>query len=287
VKRWMMACLCIAAVTASVASAAVTVDVQADPSAPVAVTGCATNGSDRKTVVFNRTPHTLRSISEQWTAYDASGRALGGEEIDYGLSSPLAPGASSGYTGQVPNSAFTSGDAVIARFSCRLVAASFGDGSSWSTGHPWHGKLISLTQPRTSKPGATNSHGLTFKIIDAWNDFHPDGNFVHDTLLISGGDRDVTIKPTEFVLRAILVNGTLQEPIALATAAPSYDREVPVPFVSPSPIWVREVDPSFDFGALGPVTVPAHGEVKLTVTFMLTAPLKDPKANRDVFMPEP
>jgi hypothetical protein len=48
---------------------------------------------------------------------------------------------------------------------------------------------------------------------------------------------------------------------------------------------VPKVDPTFDLGALGSVIVPAHGTVKVAVTLVLPARLKDPTDNRNVTMP--
>jgi hypothetical protein len=289
-KLSLVAALGIALLSISAALAAARVSVEADAASPVAVRACNIDGPARQTTIYNRTQYTVRAFSERWVAYDAGGSALGAQTIDYTPSSPLASGATVGYEGTVPDAAFTSGSvSAIARFSCALVAATFGSGARWSPGQHWPGKLLSLTPSPASapKPNAVGAApgGMSFKVINAWNDFHPDGNFVHDTLLISGGDRDVTIKPSDFVLRVILANGGLGEYTGLTKAAPSFDRELPNPFATPSPLWVPEVDPNFDLGALGSVIVPAHGTVKVTVTFVLPEPLHNPTGNRDVVMP--
>ncbi len=278
-RVWLSATVYFAVMCCVAAAADPPVNVQPVAAGPLVVSACQTNGNQRNTVVGNRSAYTLRAFSETWTALDASGKSLAAVVVDYGITPPLASGSAAGYSAQVPTAAFTSGAAsTISGYNCVLTSATFGNGVTWSPGRPWRGKLVAIAAPKAS--AAPNSSQLSFQVINAWNDIN-DGYFVHDTLLIHGGSRDVTIKPRDFLLRAVLSNGGVEEYLGLASAAPSYSKVDPV---SGNTFSQPEVDPASDLGALGSLTVPAHGDVTVTVTFALQAPLQNPKADRDVLM---
>jgi hypothetical protein len=201
----------------------------------------------------------------------------------------MASGSSGESVQDVPDAAFTSGSSTsIARYSCTIVASVFDNGSKWSTGKSWSGKLLAVTpsqqqqQQQQQQPGCSAAHGVQFCVKSSWSDRDPDSGqyFIHVRLTIQGGDREVTISPDDFVLTVKLANGGISRYKGLTKAAPTYAKlSAGVPTTAP------EVDPTFDLGALGDVTVPVNGPVTVTVTWVVPVAPADLKSNTDVSMP--
>jgi hypothetical protein len=266
------------------ASANPAVSAVAVSNAPIQVTKCSSDGNRRYTNVFNRTSESLKSFTERWIAYASGGKKVGAEDLEFDIDS-LASGDSGGYDQNVPTAAFTTGSGTVARFTCTIVAADFGDGTHWSSGKTWHGDLLPLVAATNGRgTGSSNeSNGrLKFAVIKSWNDFSPGQYVVHDTLMITGAAGPTTISADRFVLNVTLANGGMQQFVGLTKAAPTYSK---FNYFTKTNADVGEVNPSEDLGALGSLIVPPHGTVIVTVSFIISAPLADPDANRNVTMP--
>ncbi len=121
------------------------------------------------------------------------------------------------------------------------------------------------------------------QVTNAWDDTLNGTLFVHDTVVVSGGNSDVTLAPSSFVLAINLANGGRKSYPALSTSAPAYSKfNVAANNGAGGDVMVPEVDPSSDLGRLGSITIPAHGSATVTVTFAVTDPVADPKSNRNV-----
>lgn len=124
--------------------------------------------------------------------------------------------------------------------------------------------------PATKRAEAQGSSDtpLKIEIKNAWNDMVNGVMYVHDAIVISGSQRDVTVGATEFTLTMTLANGGRKSYPALTRPAPSYSKyNVMANSGQGGNVIVPEVDPRQDLGAIGPLVVPAGGVVTATVTF--------------------
>ncbi len=124
---------------------------------------------------------------------------------------------------------------------------------------------------------------VRFDVVNAWNDKANDTAketyYVHDTITIRGGNRTTTVTPGMFGLTMRLANGTTATYAAMSGVAPSFRRFDP----STNDFkLVPTVAPAEDLGALGSVSVPANGSVKVTLTFAADGALADVSDNRNV-----
>lgn len=265
--------------------------VVANSSSPIAPTQCHTDGDNRYVTLFNRTTSTLKTFTIHWSAFDSSGKKLGEADQDFTPDPPLKAAATDGYYGPIPTSAFTTGpESSIARFSCAIDAAGFSNGSTWAPGKAWSGKLLPVPSASSSKLAKTSggnggnvAHGIQVTVSKSWTDVdstsNPPNYFIHDTLVIQGANREVTITGDQFLLTMHLTNGGIARFVGLTKAAPSYTK---LNFAGNDGITVPEIDPSSDLGAIGSVIVPAGGTVTITVTFVTNVAPANPTSNPDV-----
>lgn len=121
--------------------------------------------------------------------------------------------------------------------------------------------------------------GIKFDVEGAWNDVVRDGMFVHDALVVHGGDIDVTIRPSDFVLTMALANGAQKTYSGMTAGAPTYQR---YNALTKDYATAYQIDPKTDLGRLGSVIVRAHADVSVTVTFAVPDQVADASANRQV-----
>jgi hypothetical protein len=129
-------------------------------------------------------------------------------------------------------------------------------------------------------PAAPPPPALGLTVTNAWNDTVNGVLFVHDAVVISGGDQDVALKPDDFAISMRLANGAIKQYASLTDAAPTYQKynAMASGYISTA----YEVDPKEDLGAIGPMTVPAHGSVRVVVTFQIPDAVSTPGDNRKV-----
>jgi len=120
---------------------------------------------------------------------------------------------------------------------------------------------------------------IKFDVTSAWNDVTPQGLFVHDSLLIHGGDNPATLRPSNFSLTMNLAAGAQKTYQGLTAPAPSYQK---YNAFTKTYALAYEIDPQTDFGRLGSIIVPAHGVVAITVTFAIADQVAEPTDNRNV-----
>jgi hypothetical protein len=268
----VLACVLVAQTSTDMpALASVQAVAVANSTAPVALRHCASNGSRRLVIAFNRSSVPVSTFVVRLSGIDRSGKSLGSADVEYDATPSLASGTAGNYTQEIPDDALSGAhDAKsIASVTCRIVQVSFVNGGTWSPGKSW--------------PSATQEHNgrLWFSVENAWNDVANGQTFVHDTIVLHGGSNEATVSPDNFVLTITLANGGIERYTGLKQPAPTYSR-YNVLLKTSAP--VNEVDQASDLGALGSITIPADGTVHITVTFVVPVPLADPNANRNVSM---
>lgn len=268
--------------------------------APVTMTAChiGPNYYNAHVNLVNRTRYDAITMTVAFRFFDDSNAQIGQATNMLSPNELLHPDDTGTYETDPSPSLSEPGNA-IARVSCRVISATFTGRKTWSYPRRWPEKLRPMTAPdaggadkdgsdnrstsQSQLPSGSRSVNLPIQVTNAWNDTLNDALFIHDTLVITGGNSDVTLAPSSFALAMNLVNGGRKSYPALSTPAPSYSKfNVMANNGAGGNVMVSEVDPSSDLGRLGSITVPAHGSATVTLTFAVTDPVVDPKANRNV-----
>jgi len=124
------------------------------------------------------------------------------------------------------------------------------------------------------------SSPFTFAVTNAWNDAVNGVLFVHDAIAITGGESDVMLQPDDFLISMHLANGAIKKYPSMTQHAPTYQKYNPADIQNP--LTVPEVDVKEDLGSIGPMTIPAHGSVRIVVTFQVVDSVENPQDNRSV-----
>ncbi len=138
----------------------------------------------------------------------------------------------------------------------------------------------SVAQTTATAPPAVAAPPITFTVTKAWNDSVNGVLFVHDAITIAGGERDVELPPDAFALGMSLANGAKKSYTSLTQAAPTYAKYSPG--APNNTMTAYEVAPREDLGSIGTLTIPAHGNVRVIVTFQVVDEVADPTNNRNV-----
>lgn len=277
-------------------------EVTPQPAAPITMTRCvladAFWGWQASLNVYNRASHAMIDASVEYRFFDRDNTQIGQTAYTYTLSETLSPDDTASLNGQSVGATLSEPKVAVSRITCKLTAAHFTGRIAWRTGATWLGGPLHPA-PRHSKHGsddAVSGSGATapmsatrdsvpattrvaFDVTNAWNDRASDGLFVHDTLLLRGGDHDATVRATDFVLHLTLANGAKKSYPAMHTQAPTFNR---YDVLSKTTKTVPQVDPQTDLGKLGSIIVPAHSSVAVTLTFPVPDQVADASANRDV-----
>jgi hypothetical protein len=158
--------------------------------------------------------------------------------------------------------------------SCKVVPSGLvmGGGGAASGGRPAAANAAAAPA-RTATP-------FTYVVTNAWNDSVNGVLFVHDAIAITGGDNDVTLQPDDFVIAMHLANGALKKYPSMTQPAPKYQKYNPADIQNP--LLVPEVDVKEDLGSIGTMTIPAHGSVRIVVTFQVVDSVANPQDNRTI-----
>jgi hypothetical protein len=135
----------------------------------------------------------------------------------------------------------------------------------------------STPQPMPQQPAISP---LSIVVTNAWNDTINGVLFVHVAVSITGGAQDVSLQPDDFGLSMQLVNGAKKVYPSIRQAAPTYQK-VSL-FDTGNLTTAYEVDPKQDLGSIGPMTIPAHNEVRIVVTFEVADSVMNSADNRAV-----
>lgn len=293
--------------TGGVASADITASVIRTVGAPVTMTACRSGdyglvgiywGFPIHVNLVNRTRYSMISATIAYRAFDVSNEQIG-QSTNVISPVELLPSDDTGTYATGAIMGLSEPTNAVAHVTCRVVGATFTGRKTWSTARRWSEKLRPMTSPDTGEPANSrggnqatsrsrlasmrNSVSLPMQVTNAWDDTLNGTLFVHDTVVVSGGNSDVTLAPSSFVLAINLANGGRKSYPALSTSAPAYSKfNVAANNGAGGDVMVPEVDPSSDLGRLGSITIPAHGSATVTVTFAVTDPVADPKSNRNV-----
>lgn len=271
-----------------------TVGIVAVPNAPVAITACKIQNTDNhrdefngNVVFMNRTKHALADVRIAIVAYDGENVRMDQQGLRAVLSEPLASGDST--SSRVYVHFHVAGrEALVSRVACRVQGAVFSGNRQWTFGQTWAEKLLPLhPEAMTSVQGegravvasAQPVSRANIAVTNALNDVLNGVTVVHVALSLSAGDSSTLVRPTDVQLTMSLANGLKKTYTALARQAPTYQKLNPL---GSTPTTAYEVTPSEDFGLVGPITVPAHGEGRITATFVVPEQLLNPNDNRTV-----
>jgi len=135
----------------------------------------------------------------------------------------------------------------------------------------------------TVLPNASSAEGDTASITvtNAWSDTFNGAILVHDTISVTGGSADTTLTARQFALTMSLANGARKTYFGLTQAAPTYQKINPL---GSTTMTAYEVAPKSDLGGLGSIVVPSHGNVTVTVTFVVPDALTNSSDNRSVVL---
>ena len=264
------------------------------PNAPVTLTHCESamgfylRAIDNAT---NRTDAFLSSYTVRWTVYDHTGTVVGQSDLVNTFDTDLAPGDETHSKGDAVN--WSGPSSAVASVTCRLQAAKFEGGKTWTYGRTWPGKLAPIQQMQSYQDGGSTVSGLgstanvpashpqvKLAVSNAWNDMVQGALFVHAALDIQGGSTDANLTPNMLMLTMQLSNGAKKSYGAMTQAAPTYQKLNPLGQTTQT---AYEVDPKDDLGAIGSIIVPAHGTVHVIATFFVgTDVVADPTSNRQV-----
>ena len=263
------------------------------PSAPAALTNCRVKNRFTPYVnVVNRTTHELLTLTVQFKAYDADNTVIGSANLVWTPNPPLASGDSDLYGGQWEYLSLSEPETALARFTCRIIGATFSGRHEWQYGRSWAEKLLPLPSGGQSD-GATTQYPESpatlahpagkgrVTVLKAWNDTARGVLIVHDQVEISADSSAVTVVPSQFLLSMKLADGSRRQFAALTHAAPKYEKYNY--FLKQMEI-ANEVDPHEDLGALGFVAVPAKSTATVIVTFVISNAVADASDNTDVAM---
>ena len=267
------------------------------PNAPITLTTCKLQkyGMYRDTwvgnvVIANRTKHLGASARVMLVAYDGENTRMDQHSLEITYAEPVASGESMSSPLRVEFQV-QGREALIARVSCRVQSATFSGNRIWSVGQKWPEKLLPLHSETLSttdggggggaaapRPTASTQRAAIV-VTNSWNDVVNGVTFVHVALSLSAGDAPAVVRPADVQLTMSLANGLQKTYSALSTSAPTYQKLNPL---GSTTVTAYEVTPSEDFGRVGTVTVPAHGEGRVIATFAVADALANPTNNRAV-----
>ena len=265
--------------------------------APLALTRCSVdsqyiNGYHTSVNVYNRSTRGMIDFTIEYRFYDRENVQIG--STIHGSRSYFSPNGVTepGDTATVPIGIgvdLAEPPEAVSRVTCRLYSAAFTGRSSWRYGQVWHGGPLS--NPPSATTSQSSQHNVpgrsaiagpkswTFDVAEGWNDKTQVGLFVHDTIVIHGGDADATVRPENFHLRMDLSNGSKKSYSALNQQAPQYTK---YGALAGGNTLAFQVDPQQDLGKLGTLIVPAHGTVRVTLTFFVNDSVENASANREI-----
>ena len=257
------------------------------PNSPIVLTACKLRRNDSRDVnvngpviVGNRTKHSLARLEIVYGFYDSENVRLDQRTHRYSLETPIISGDTATVQGgsQVYGTLYNTPQ-LLGRVTCRVQSAEFSGNKHWQYGQPWNEKLVPLTTEQAAttsesgagplkavRPQSSTLPKITVTVANSWNDTNSGITIVHDTLVITGGDSDVAIRGSNFALTMALANGAKKSFAGLIQQVPRYSRIDPR---TGNTVMAFEVDPREDLGVLGTVVVPAHGTVRLTVSFIM------------------
>ncbi|MFY9646091.1 MAG: hypothetical protein WAK29_12985 [Terriglobales bacterium] len=149
---------------------------------------------------------------------------------------------------------------------CRVVEPGLVLGAAAASSKQTSGPPESAQQP---------AGPFSFTVTKTWNDEVNGVLYVHAAMFINGGSRDVNLERDDFVLSMRLANGARKSYPSMSQAAPTYERVNLLVGFGGSTVGYQ-VAPKEDLGAIGPMTIPAHGNVSIVVTFQVPDPVADP-----------
>jgi hypothetical protein len=252
-------------------SNAISVRVKPTPAtAPIALIACESRGANALAVrVGNRSTHVLSAVTYRLRLYDSQGARFADTPLTQSV--PLDPGEVGIFT------AYLTAQADARSLVCSLVGANFEDGGAWTSGQPWHGRLVTIARPNVAGAGAVTSSGgdpvIRATGKEVWTSIVYGLTYVHVRTQISAR-RAVTVSPAEFHALIPLAEGGARSVAALSGAVPSVTKTSSLNSIVPSlssfgsnnsarPI----VEPTEDFGALGHITLRAGESVTTVITF--------------------
>jgi hypothetical protein len=270
----------------------------AQAGAPATITRCFVTyayGFQSSFNLYNRTSHSLIDASIEYRFYDRDNTQIGRTAYTYTPGETISPQDTGTFNNNSIYVSLQEPVSAVSRVTCRLSGAHFTGRLAWKSGSPWQGGALSPNPKSeaarddaplggTGQAAATRSAhrtttGFKFDVEKAWNDVVRDGIFVHDALIVHGGDNGVTVRPSDFVLTMALANGAQKTYPGMTTAAPTYQKYNPL---TKDYTTAYQIDPKTDLGRLGSIIVPAHSDVSVTVTFTVSDQIADASANRQV-----
>jgi len=201
------------------------------------MTACHVNSSSYTSLfethvnLVNRTRYNVITVKLAYRVFDVSNAQIGQASEVLSPGQLLQPDDTGTYEVSILPSLSEPANAV-ARVSCRVVGATLTGRKTWNYPETWPEKLRPITAPDSA--GADKSHDgtntsrrgaaqLPIQVTNAWNTLNG-ALFVHDTIVITGGDSAVTVTPGSFVLEMGLANGAREAYPGLATPAPTYSQ---------------------------------------------------------------
>ena len=267
------------------------------PNSPVALTACKIQNTQNhreefngNIVFMNRTKHAMADARIVLVAYDSENVRMDQQTMRAVLGEALASGETTSSRVYVHFNV-AGRESLIARVACRVQGAVFAGNHVWSIGQTWPEKLLPLHSEAASTTEGGGGGGVaaprpvasvqraTIVVTNSWNDVVNGVTFVHVALSLSAGDAPVVVRPADVQLTMSLANGLQKTYTALSTSAPTYQKLNPL---GSTTVTAYEVTPSEDFGRIGTVTVPAHGEGRVIATFAVAEALANPNSNRAV-----
>lgn len=247
--------------------------------------------------LYNRSSHSLIDGSVEYRFFDRDNTQIGRTAYTYTPSETLSPQDTGTFNNNYIYVNLSEPVSAVSRVTCKLTGAHFTGRLTWKSGSAWQGGPLSPV-PKTeaarddaaisanqtaagpsSGAGAGRRSSLKFEVEKAWNDVVRDGMWVHDALIIHGGENPVTIRPADFVLTMALANGAQKTYPGLATTAPTYQK---YNAFTKETTTAYQIEPKTDLGRLGSLIVPAHADVAVTVTFAVPDQIADATANRQI-----
>ena len=267
------------------------------PNSPVALTACKIQNTQNhpdafngNIVLVNRTKHAMADARIVLVAYDGENVRMDQQARRLVLGEALASGDTTSarvyFAFNVPGR-----QSLLSRVTCKIQGATFSGNRVWSVGQNWPEKLLPLQSESVTTTAGGGGGGAaaprpvasiqraSIVVTNSWNDVVNGVTFVHVALSLSAGDAPAVVRPADVQLTMSLANGLQKTYTALAKGAPTYQKLNPLGSTSTT---AYEVTPSEDFGRIGTVTVPAHGEGRVVATFAIADALANPADNRAV-----
>lgn len=253
--------------------------------APAFFDGLAFNGT-------NRTNHQLLSYAVTLRFYDAEQAPIGATTITDYPPAPVMPDDTAPYVAAGIAMSLSEPASAVSRVTCQVTAAAFTGNRVWSPHTTWPEKLRPLQQQlgdapppdHTKRNVVTNAAPIGVFVANAWNDAFTGGTIVHAAVVLAGGTVEKQVRPTDLMLTMYLANGGRRRYAGMAQPAPQYQRTNAL--LSTTTI-AYEVDPAVDLGRMGSIIVPAHSNVRVTVSFYVADPVANANDNRNVTIVRP